>query len=101
MGAAPVPQALAVVDGVVAPGLADVGALQPVQLPVRHLPESGPAQHDAELVQRGTARQLEVAYEAGGETLRVEGVEGDGVVVQQVAAEVFARSTHSSSFFPV
>ena len=47
-----------------------------------------------------TARQV-VAHKEGGQTLRVEGLEGDGVVVQQAAEEAVSRPVHSSSLLLV
>ena len=95
-----VPQVLAVVDVVAAPRRADVDALHAVQVPALDRAEPGLFHQAGQLRHGGTARHAEVAHEAGGEALRVQGVLGR-VVVQQPAAEVFPRPVHSSNLFPV
>ena len=96
----PVPQVLAVVDVVAAPRGADVDALHAFQVPALDRAEAGLFQQAGQLRHGGATRHAEVAHEAGGQPLRVQGVLG-GVVVQQAAAEVFPRHVHSSNLLPV
>ena len=82
------------------PRLADVGAPQPVHLPLLHGAEPGPARQVGQLVQGGPGGDAEVVHEAGGDGLRVQ---ADALLVflQQVAAEAAQGCAHSSSLLPV
>ena len=91
----PGPQVLPVVDVVAAPRRAVVDALHVQVPPARHLAEPGSFQQGLDLLHRGAGGDVEVAHEAGGEALRVQGLVGG--VVQQPSAEVLSRPVHSSS----
>ena len=101
LGLGTLPQVIPVIDVVLAPGLADVGALQPVHLSLPHGAKPGPLRQVGQLFQGGAGRQSEVVHETRGQLLRVQGLPVRVVIEQGAAEAAQGLGHHSNSLLPV